>query len=111
MKAFSRRDVLKSSLLAPAVAAAAGSMNPMEAAALVAGEGAGQLSTEESSSVTNPAMSNAQRERLLLDFGWRFHYGNACDADKDFGFGSGRTGNFQKTGGYLAASSLGACRA
>ena len=106
MKAFSRRDVLKSSLLAPAVAAAAGSMNPMEAAALVAGEGAGQLSTEESSSVTNPAMSNAQRERLLLDFGWRFHYGNACDADKDFGFGSGRTGNFQKTGGYLAASSL-----
>jgi beta-galactosidase len=27
------------------------------------------------------------RERLLLDFGWRFHLGHACDQDKDFGFG------------------------
>ncbi len=27
------------------------------------------------------------RERLLLDFGWRFHLGHACDPAKDFGFG------------------------
>jgi beta-galactosidase len=27
------------------------------------------------------------RERLLLDFGWRFHLGHACDPEKDFGFG------------------------
>ena len=44
--------------------------------------------------------------RLLLDFGWRFHFGNADDPEKDFGFGSGRTGNFQKTGNFLPAGSL-----
>jgi beta-galactosidase len=45
------------------------------------------------------------RERLLLDFGWRFHFGNANDPAKDFGFGGGRSGNFQKTGNFIAASS------
>jgi beta-galactosidase len=37
---------------------------------------------------------------LLLDFGWRFHFGHANDNAKDFGFGSGRAGGFQKTGGF-----------
>jgi len=46
------------------------------------------------------------RERLLLDFGWRFHFGNANDPAKDFGFGSGRSGNFQKTGNFLPAGAL-----
>ncbi len=42
---------------------------------------------------------NTLRERLLLDFGWRFALGNACDPDKDFGFGrlSG-SGTFAKAG-------------
>ena len=47
-----------------------------------------------------------KEERLLLDFGWRFHFGHANDAAKDFGFGSGRSGGFQKTGGFLSPSSL-----
>jgi beta-galactosidase len=55
-----------------------------------------------------PADSNAGgpalRERSLLDFGWRFHFGHANDAAKDFGFGSGRSGGFQKTGGFLDPS-------
>lgn len=46
------------------------------------------------------AMANAQfssvRERKLLDFGWRFHLGNAADMTKDFGFGSGQM--FAKAG-------------
>src|SRR5579872_4356738 len=46
------------------------------------------------------------RERLLLDFDWRFHFGHASDPTKDFGFGSGRAGAFQKTGGFLAPSNL-----
>ena len=41
MKAFSRRDMLKTSLLAPAVAAAAHGMTPIEAAMHAAGETAG----------------------------------------------------------------------
>ena len=54
-------------------------------------------------------MSAAQpsaRERLLLDFGWRFHFGNADDPTKDFLFGAGRAGGFQKTGNFLAPSHL-----
>ena len=50
-----------------------------------------------------PASTSARREsttpaptRLLLDFGWRFHFGNAYDPAKDFAFGSGRTGNFRR---------------
>ena len=48
----------------------------------------------------------AGRQRLLLDFGWRFHLGHACDPAKDFGFGGGRAGNFQKTGNFLRPGSL-----
>ena len=46
------------------------------------------------------------RERLLLDFGWRFHFGHATDAVKDFGYNLGRNGSFQKTGNFLPAAAL-----
>ncbi len=105
MKAFSRRDMLKSSLLVPAAAATAQGMMPIDAAMQAAGEAAGPLSAGETAHPAS-AMSGSLRERLLLDFGWRFQFGDASDAAKDFGFGSGRSGNFQKTGGFLAPSSL-----
>ena len=39
------------------------------------------------------------REKLLLDYGWRFALGNASDPDKDFGFGKlRREGTFAKAG-------------
>jgi beta-galactosidase len=39
------------------------------------------------------------RERLLLDYGWRFALGNSNDSDKDFGFGKlRREGTFAKAG-------------
>ena len=42
---------------------------------------------------------NSLRERLSLDFGWRFALGNANDPDKDFGFGKlRREGTFAKAG-------------
>jgi beta-galactosidase len=42
---------------------------------------------------------NTLRERLLLDYGWRFALGNANDPDKDFGFGKlRREGTFAKAG-------------
>jgi beta-galactosidase len=56
-----------------------------------------------------PAANSAPsvlRERSLMDFGWRFRFGNANDGHLDQGFGLGRSGNFQKTGNFLAASSL-----
>ncbi|MGH7591036.1 MAG: beta-galactosidase, partial [Gemmatimonadales bacterium] len=42
------------------------------------------------------------RERLLLDFGWRFHLGHASDPARDFGFGTGEI--FGKAGEFFAAS-------
>jgi hypothetical protein len=35
-----------------------------------------------------------------------FIFGHANDATKDFGFGAGRSGGFQKTGGFLSPSNL-----
>ena len=105
MKTVSRRDMLKAGLLAPAVAAAAAyGMGPIGAAAI-------QSTQQEALSLpigeaAEAAKPGAGRERLLLDFGWRFHFGNANDAAKDFGFGGGRSGNFQKTGNFIGASSL-----
>ncbi|MGA9245588.1 MAG: beta-galactosidase GalA [Silvibacterium sp.] len=104
MKPFSRRDVLKGGLLAPAaVAMAANRMGPIGMAIQAAGESAGPL---PANNVRESAIAGAGRERLLLDFGWRFHFGNADDPAKDFGFGSGRTGNFQKTGNFLPAGAI-----
>src|SRR5450631_3837827 len=102
MKTLSRRDLLKTSLLAPAVAAAHG-MGPIGAAIQVAGEGFGPV---PAGTPSKSSMSSAGRERLLLDFGWRFHLGNANDPAKDFAFGLGRNGTFQKTGNFLPAGNI-----
>ena len=103
MKSFSRRDMLKTSLLAPAAAVAAHGMGPMSAAMQAVAENPSPLPANVPRESPNPG---AGRERLLLDFGWRFHFGNANDPVKDFGYGSGRSGNFQKTGNFLPAGTL-----
>ncbi|HTB97009.1 MAG TPA: beta-galactosidase GalA [Terracidiphilus sp.] len=103
MKTFSRRDLLKSSLLAPAAVAAAQGSVIKEASASAVGELAGPLSV---SSTLASATPGAGRERLLLDFGWRFHFGHACDPSKDFGYGSAGAGNFQKTGHFMPAGAV-----
>ena len=90
MRGLTRRDILKSSVAAPAAAAVA---VPGMAAQVQTGQ-------------PGPAGAPPPRERLLLDFGWRFHFGHANDAAKDFGFGAGRSGGFQKTGGFLSPSNL-----
>ena len=46
----------------------------------------------------------AARERLLLDFGWRFHFGHADDPLRDFGYGGDRAQEFSefgKTGEFM----------
>jgi beta-galactosidase len=106
MKSVSRRDILKTSLLVPAAAAIHG-IGPLGATLEAAGEPSNPLTAravhESSSQNTNAGVG---RERLLLDFGWRFHFGNADDPSKDLGFGSGRAGNFQKTGNFLPAGAI-----
>jgi beta-galactosidase len=83
MKEFTRRDVLRTSLAAPA------------AAELMMGPEAGAQSSSQAVSTAAPAAGGG-RERLLLDFGWRFHFGHASDAAQDFNF----RGNFSKTGNF-----------
>jgi beta-galactosidase len=109
MSKLSRRDVLKTGLLAPAAIAVANGMGPVGIAMQAGGNApephpAGYTVPE--SSEPGAGEPGAGRERLLLDFGWRFHFGNADDPAEDFEFGSGRTGNFQKTGNFLPAGAI-----
>jgi beta-galactosidase len=54
---------------------------------------------ELSSSKEGPAQTASPREKLLLDFGWRFHLGDADNAAKDFRWGAPtREGTFAKAG-------------
>src|ERR1700721_1068565 len=92
MRRYTRRDVLKAGIAAPAASVLPG---------VSAGSGLAQTGQGQS----HPARTSF-RERLLLDFGWRFHFGHANDSSKDFGFGAGRSGGFQKTGGFLFPSNL-----
>lgn len=89
-----RRDVLKSAVALPVVTAA--DVTDVSAAA---------AAQSQAASLGN-AGGPAPRERSLLDFGWRFHFGHANEASMDFGFGSGRSGGFQKTGGFLDPSHM-----
>lgn len=72
MKRWSRREVLKTSLAAQAAV-----LTPAPGFAALAQSGQAQS-----------GFMPAPRERALLDFGWRFHFGHADDATKDFGFGA-----------------------
>jgi beta-galactosidase len=91
MKDLTRRDLIKTSLAAPAVVAAA-----KETA----------VSEEAQAQTQAPPLAAAApgsgRERLLLDFGWRFHLGHATDAAQDFNF----RGNFSKTGSFGPVGTL-----
>ena len=94
MSRLTRRQLLKSSLLASAGAAAN---------RLIPDDGAEATSTGMSvkAEAAQPQISSP-RERLLLDFGWRFALGHANDAEKDFGYGARRReGQFAKSGNFL----------
>jgi beta-galactosidase len=55
-----------------------------------------------------PATATTTRERLLADFGWKFHLGHADDPTKDFNFGrAGGNGMFGKSGSLLPGGGRG----
>ena len=87
MRDWTRRDLLKTSLAAPAVVAAS-----TEAVA----EAEPQAATPAAPRAAPAPGSGGGRERLLLDFGWRFHFGHATDVAQDFNF----AGNYSKTGNF-----------
>jgi beta-galactosidase len=97
MGKWTRRDLVKAGL-----AASAGVMTGKN---LLAESGDSLLAasappaTQPGASHIDPNQPNTLRERLLLDFGWRFALGNACDPVKDFGYGKlNGEGLFAKAG-------------
>src|ERR1017187_5888273 len=84
MSHWTRRDLFKAGMAASAAAAGQPAANPQSQAPKA-----------------NAAGGGLSRERLLLDFGWRFHLGHAGDLAKDFGFGA-NAGSFAKSVGFVA---------
>jgi beta-galactosidase len=100
MSRWSRRKFLKTSLAASASAVAGHAALPLAGAAgaEAAGNEHGEL---HNASTQNAAAIASPRERLLLDFGWRFHFGHADDPAKDFNFGAqNREATFAKSGAF-----------
>jgi beta-galactosidase len=95
-KQFTRRGLLKTGIAASAglIGSNGLAFGSLEAgAAALANEGSSQLPE------TGVAVQHSPRQRLLLDFGWRFHLGDANDAMKDFRYGAPtREGTFAKAG-------------
>jgi beta-galactosidase len=93
---LTRRQLLKSG-----AAASTGLMVAGTGLGAICGDAQNRLESDDASamqSLTADA-SASPREKILLDFGWRFHLGNADDAAKDFRWGAPvREGTFAKAG-------------
>ncbi len=89
MKSWSRRDLLR-------MGAQIGALAPTTVRALASDSP--HMGHRQQSSGSGAQSEATRRERLLFDFGWRFHFGHASDPSKDFGFGGGDGGAFAKTG-------------
>jgi beta-galactosidase len=98
---LTRRGLLKSGLAATATAAVSGNAfaGPTESKSHPAVPG--NPSAKMDASVVS------MRERMSLDFNWRFHLGDACDPAKDFGFGKiAREAVFAKAGRVGSAAGM-----
>ena len=85
MSDWSRREVLKSAIALPAASA-------------LGVPGAERRGLDAGAADAAAASGAGRRERLLLDFGWRFHFGHANDADEGLRVRQRQSGGFQKTG-------------
>ena len=85
MKKWTRRELLKTTVVAPSAARA-----------IVSNASAREQRATPPRQAPVALPVGALRERLLLDFGWRFHLGHAGDPAQDFGFG--RRSEFAKSG-------------
>ncbi|HWF92338.1 MAG TPA: glycoside hydrolase family 2 TIM barrel-domain containing protein, partial [Terriglobales bacterium] len=94
MKNLTRRELLRSGVAVSATSLVAGS-SLARAHALLADYPQG-ASAEAMSAV-------APRERLLMDFGWKFTFGNSDDPARDLGFGADQS-DFSKSGDFKFAT-------
>jgi beta-galactosidase len=94
MGKWTRRDLVKTGLAASAGVLAKNELRAESSEARLA-----TAASAHAFAQLDPTAPNLLRERLLLDYGWRFALGNANDPDKDFGFGKlRREGTFAKAG-------------
>ncbi len=97
---WARREVLKTGLAASAGAATTRAGHALAGIAdcfPTADRIAEKLSPSGSQ---EPKLEASSRERLLVDFGWRFHLGHASDPAKDFGLAAPSwDSTFAKSGG------------
>jgi beta-galactosidase len=105
MPRFTRRDLLKAGLAASAGAVAA-DKNLSLLASSEAGAAANAAISAAAPLPQDPVRDQSDalspRQRLLLDFGWRFHLGHANDPSKDFAFGLEKEKwTFANSGGFL----------
>ena len=93
---MTRRELLKTGLVA-----SSGLLSVGGALYSLAAEAEAQATPASSSSGADPVLAelSSPGQRLMLDFGWRFHLGNADDAARDFRYGAPmREGTFSKAG-------------
>ncbi len=93
MSSLTRRDLLCSGLALSASTLVAGSMSRAHAL----------LARYPAAAAADAAGALAPRERLLLDFNWKFFQGHASDPRRDLGFGMGQ-GDFAKSGDFEFAT-------
>jgi beta-galactosidase len=108
MSRWTRRKFLKTGLAATAGAAAGAKAALPLPNSSIAGLKNSEATDSAQQSAQNPPMAEGAtgvRDRLSLDFGWRFHFGHADDPAKDFGFGAqNREATFAKSGDFPAVT-------
>lgn len=108
MPKWTRRELLKAGLVVSATAGTAKGAVPLISGPESVANAVTSASPDTSKRDEQAAQAGASiRERLLLDFGWRFHLGNAGDPAKDFGFGRTRIeAAFAKSGELAKVTEL-----
>ena len=101
MGKWTRRDLVKTALAASASMMAGGDLLAQPALGdghQQAGSNDAHASGEVLAADAAGNAANPLRDRLLMDFGWRFALGHSTDYAKDFTTGTGYFTHFAKTG-------------
>jgi beta-galactosidase len=99
MTEITRRDLLRTGLVLSSGSLVVGGPDALAASGPSGGSAAPEAGTE----AAEPAVAVAPRERLLLDFGWKFHLGCGSPDLSDLGAGDGLDA-FSKTGAFKFAT-------
>jgi beta-galactosidase len=104
MRKWTRRDLVKAGAV---VGAGALTTNGFAAEGGEQKQSASAQAKAHQGEVRVDVTKNDLRERVSLDFGWKFALGNVCDPMRDFGFGKlAGTGTYAKSGDAGGATGI-----